>query len=211
MTSQSSLSTLSSYPSTSLPNQLIPKTNSPIDSVFANWIDGILILTEGGQWVGSNTLACSICDRIAQYQPCINQIPQEIWKTCQILINSRKNFPNHLTIAESELTLKQSYDHIRIRVRWFNLGNNVDPHILVILENQKQSWENLAITETIRYDFSPREADVWALHRIGYTYQKIAAKLNIALNTVKKHMKNTYAKQNFGAVLEESYTETLAS
>jgi DNA-binding NarL/FixJ family response regulator len=91
------------------------------------------------------------------------------------------------------------------------LDNSVDPHILVILENQKQSWQNLAITEAIRYNLSPREADVWALHRIGYTYQEIASELHIALNTVKKHMKNTYAKQNFGTMLEGSYSETLAS
>lgn len=178
---------------------------------LADWIDGILILTEAGKCIHSNNLGRSICDRIAQDYPCINQLPGEIWKTCQVLIESRKDFPNHLLITESELKLKQSHDHIRIRARWFKLGHKADPHILVILENQGYSKHSLAITETIRYNLSPREADVWTLHRLGYTYQEIAAELHIALNTVKKHMKNTYAKQSLVGVVGESYADSLAS
>ncbi|ESA35281.1 response regulator containing a -like receiver domain protein and an hth dna-binding domain protein [Leptolyngbya sp. Heron Island J] len=211
MKPQSSLNALA-HPQ---PSPLLPmapnQSNSFVNSILANWIDGILMLTEDGQCVESNSLARSICDRIAQDYPCINQLPEEIWKTCQVLIESRKDFPNHLIIAESELKLKQSHDHIRIRVRWFQLSHQADPHILVILEDQGYSNHNLAVTETIRYDLSPREADVWTLHRLGYTYQEIAAELHIALNTVKKHMKNTYAKQHLVSMLKESYPATLAS
>ncbi|NEQ50076.1 MAG: LuxR family transcriptional regulator, partial [Leptolyngbya sp. SIO3F4] len=57
----------------------------------------------------------------------------------------------------------------------------------------------------------PREADVWILHRIGLSYQEIAARLYIALNTVKKHMKNVYAKQNLVSLVSDDYTEKLAS
>ncbi|MBX2865362.1 MAG: LuxR C-terminal-related transcriptional regulator [Leptolyngbyaceae cyanobacterium MAG.088] len=210
MTHQSFLSTFSNRASKLLSPAASPQPNSLVDSVLGNWMDGILILTEDGDCVESNHLARSICDRIAQEQSCINQMPREIWKACQVLIDSRSNFPNHLIIAESELKLKESRDHIRIRVRWFNFSNSNDPHILVILENQKQSWQNLAATEALRYDLSPREADVWTLHRIGYSYQEIAEELHIALNTVKKHMKNTYAKQSFSEMLEESYEEPLA-
>ena len=211
MTLQSSLSTLANHQPSSLLHTAQNQSNSLVNSILANWIDGILILTEEGQWVESNSLARNICDRIAQDYPCINQLPEEIWKTCQVLINSRKDFPNHLIIAESELKLKQSHDHIRIRARWFKRPHQADPHILVILENQGHSNHNLAVTETIRYGLSPREADVWTLHRLGYTYQEIAAELHIALNTVKKHMKNTYAKQNLVGMLKESYPDTLAS
>lgn len=179
-------------------------------AILDHWIDGILVLTQDGKWLHSNNLARRICDRIAQEQPCINQIPEEIWRVCQILIKSCRDFPGR-PVVESELELRQSYEHFRIRARWLCVDNNAEPRILIVLENQTHSKQNLAITEVIKYDLSPREADVWELYRIGYTYQEIAAKLHIALNTVKKHMKNTYAKQQLGEMVETSYIEKLAS
>lgn len=179
-------------------------------AILDNWIDGILVLTQDGKCLHSNSLARRICDRIAKDYPCIGQVPEEIWHVCQILIKSCRDFPGR-PVVESELELRQSYEHFRIRARWLDLGNNADPHILIILENQTHSKQNLAITEVIKYDLSPREADVWELHRVGYTYQEIAAKLHIALNTVKKHMKNTYAKQQLVGMVETSYIEKLAS
>ncbi|MGD1949229.1 MAG: helix-turn-helix transcriptional regulator [Leptolyngbyaceae cyanobacterium] len=189
-------------------SEIIPTKSSLENSFLDSWIDGILILTETGKCIHSNNLGKSLCDRIAQDYPSTDLIPQEIWHTCQILIHNRQGLPRHLIIAESELKLKRSHEHIRIRARWLN--NTTDPHILVILENQTQSRQTLAITETIKYKLSPREADVWSLHRIGYTYQEIAAELHIALNTVKKHMKNTYAKQQLFTMIDESYTDELA-
>ena len=180
------------------------------NSFLDGWIDGILILTTTGQCIHSNSLGKSLCDRIAQDYPSTDLIPQEIWATCQILINSRPGPSKHPIVAESELKLRQSHDYVRIRARWFNDASTADPRILVILENQTQSRQTLAITETIKYKLSPREADVWRLHRIGYTYQEIAAELHIALNTVKKHMKNAYAKQQLFTMIDESYTDELA-
>ena len=179
-------------------------------AILDNWIDGILVLTQDGQCVHSNSLARRICDRIAKEYPCVGAIPEEIWRVCQILIKSCRDFPGR-PVVESELELRQSYEHFRIRARWLRVNNNAEPKILIVLENQTHSKQNLAITEVIKYDLSPREADVWELYRIGYTYQEIAAKLHIALNTVKKHMKNTYAKQQLGEMVETSYVEKLAS
>ena len=206
MTTQSPWLKRSNY---SAPISEITSTQRSLENNFLDsWIDGILILTTTGQCIHSNNLGKSLCDRIAQDYPSTEPIPQEIWHTCQILIHNRQGLPRHLIIAESELKLKRSHEHVRIRARWFN--NTTDPHILVILENQTQSRQTLAITETIKYKLSPREADVWSLHRIGYTYQEIAAELHIALNTVKKHMKNTYAKQQLFTMIDESYTDELA-
>ncbi|MFG6097835.1 helix-turn-helix transcriptional regulator [Leptothoe sp. ISB3NOV94-8A] len=212
MTLQSSLNRPANLQPACLSNSLASSNETIITPIVQNCGDdgdGILILTEDGQCVESNSSARCMCDRINQDFPSTSSVPQEIWNTCQILIDSRKSFPNHLTATESELKLKQSHCHVRIRARWFNRGDR--PYILVILENQKQSKEILAITEAIRYGLSPREVDVWILHRIGYSYQEIAAELHIALNTVKKHMKNTYAKQQMVMIIEESYTKSLAS
>lgn len=211
MSSQHALCNRLHQSPSSLPHICHVPTESLGESILSNWMDGILILTEDGQWIESNGLARQICDRIVQEHPGDGQPPTEIWMACQILIQSRRDFPNHLVTAESELLLKQSHDHFRIRAKWFNLGQEPDPHILVILENQKYSKHNLALTEAIRYGLSPREADVWELHRIGYTYQEIATQLHIALNTVKKHMKNTYAKQHLASIANNDYRQNLAS
>lgn len=181
------------------------------DLILDDWIDGILILTEDGRCVESNRLGREICDRIAQDYPCKDHLPTEVWEVCRILIQSRQHFPNHLGVAESEVKLRNSYNYFRMRAQWIRLGHTPDPHILIILENQTHSKQNLAITEAIKYGFSPREADVWELHRIGYSYQEISARLHIAINTVKKHMKNTYAKQNPNSPLKAAYQEKLAS
>ncbi len=41
---------------------------------------------------------------------------------------------------------------------------------------------------------SPREKEVVALLAIGLSYQRIADKLDISHETVKKHLKNIYKK-----------------
>ena len=190
----------------------LPEITSPQrsleNSFLDSWIDGILVLTTTGQCIHSNNLGERLCDRIAQDYPGKNQVPQAIWHTCQVLIHNRPGPSKHPIVAESVLKLKQSHEHVRIRARWLN-NNATDPHILVILENQTQSRQTLANTEIIKYKLSPREADVWSLHRIGYTYQEIAAELHIALNTVKKHMKNAYAKQQLFTMIDEAYTDGL--
>ena len=186
---------------------LSPTVNPPSDdllhTILTNWIDGILILTKDGDWVKSNQIAQQICDRIAQEQPYSGQIPKEIWRACQVLIQSRRDYPDYPVIAESELKLN-GHEHFRIRARWFNFGKDDEAHILVILEDQMHSKQNLAITEVDRYNLSPREAEVWLLHRSGYAYREIASELYIALNTVKRHVKNIYAKKQLALVMDNA-------
>lgn len=55
-----------------------------------------------------------------------------------------------------------------------------------------------------KYGLTCREAEVWFLHRNKYSYKEIADKLFVTINTVKKHMKNIYAKHY-------TYTEQQAS
>ncbi len=45
-----------------------------------------------------------------------------------------------------------------------------------------------------KYGLTSREAAVWFFRQSNYSYKEIANKLFISVNTVKKHMKNIYAK-----------------
>ena len=200
------------------PNQL-SQPSSPLgvhgpnrelmDAIITSWIDGILILTKTGELVRSNSIAKQICDRITQTDS--GQIPKEIWRTCRVLIQGCNEYTEGPVVAESELSVKP-HEHFRIRARWFDLGDyGNNAYILVILEDQNYSKRNLAITEVDRYGLSPREAEVWLLHRTGYTYREIAAELYIAVNTVKRHIKKIYVKRHMALVKEETYTDNLAS
>jgi DNA-binding CsgD family transcriptional regulator len=74
---------------------------------------------------------------------------------------------------------------------------------LVTIEDRQQSTHNAALTDVKKYGLTPREAEIWLLRRANYSYKEIADRLFITLNTVKKHMKNIYAKQEGNLWVEE--------
>ena len=59
------------------------------------------------------------------------------------------------------------------------------------------------MAEAQKYNLTERETQVWVLKRAGYTYKVIAAKLHIAEDTVKKHIKSIHAKRDGAEWLEE--------
>lgn len=165
-----------------------------LQRVIESFFDGILVLTEQGDWVQANTQARQICDRIAQSKRQPNAVPEQIWRTCRMLIES-SNLPlDRAGILETELASDRPTP-LRIRVRSLKLSATAHPYLLVILEDRHQSTQNLAIAEADKYGLTPREADVWLLRRTNYSLKEIAAHLYISLNTVKKHMKNIQAKR----------------
>ncbi len=66
---------------------------------------------------------------------------------------------------------------------------------MLTLEDRHQAMRNMAIEESERYGLTPREKEVWVLHRMVLTYKQAASELHITPNTVKKHMKSIYVKQ----------------
>ena len=162
--------------------------------VIESFIDGILILTAQGEWVQSNEHARQICEKLTPGKLQPNSVPEEIWRVCRALIESRRSYPNQPVILESEITTDKQTP-LRVRVRWFRLNAISSPCLLVILEDRYESIQNLAIAEVDQYGLTPREAEVWLLHRTNYSHKEIAEELYISLNTVKKHLKNIHAKR----------------
>lgn len=170
--------------------------------IVESFFDGILILTDQGEWVESNEFARQICTQLTPNQLPSNLVPQEIWVVCQALIKSYSFSPQQSESIESEITTNRSRS-LRIRVQWLKLNAIHCPCLLVILEDRSQSLHNLAISEVDKYGLTPREAEVWLLNRANYSRQEIAAELCISLNTVKKHLKNINAKRKMVFDLHE--------
>jgi DNA-binding CsgD family transcriptional regulator len=165
-----------------------------LEAILEGFIDGVLILNEQGEQIHANDCARRICDQLRQRTSSVNSIPQPIWHVCESLIESRDLFYDQTLIIESEFSLDNSAT-FRIRVRWLELGESERPYLLVTLEDRLQSTKSAAIVDAKKYGFTDREAQIWLLRKAKHSYKEIAAQLFITINTVKKHMKNIYAKQ----------------
>lgn len=170
-----------------------------LQGLIENLIDGILILTEERELVYANESAHRVLRQLNQDRPRANIVPREIWHVCQSLIQSRSLFPNQRWLIESKIFIDDSTS-LHIRARWLNLDTIANPCLLLTLEDRYQAIRNIAVEEAQNFGLTPREKEVWLLHRAHYTYKNIASELEITPNTVKKHMKSIHAKQkkNFG-------------
>ena len=163
-------------------------------AILASWFDGVLILTQQGRWVQANLAARQICDRLSPGSSDAQLTPDPIWHVCLDLIHSPSQPAQHPLITEAEVRFNDA-DFFRIRARWFNCADSPLPHLLVILEDRGRSIYAQAIAEVDLFGLSPREAEVWLLHRTHFSYKEIASELFISIHTVKKHMKNIRNKQ----------------
>jgi DNA-binding CsgD family transcriptional regulator len=176
--------------------------NILLQGVIESFFDGILILTEQGKLIHSNHLARQICEQLTEGKSENNFLPKEIWRVCQALIESRSLYENQPVIIESEITTEQ-LTTLRIRTRWLQLSEYQQPCLLVILEDKHKSIQNLALAEVVKYGLTRRETEIWLLRRTNVPLKNIAGKLGISINTVKKHLKNIYAKRENFLYMEE--------
>lgn len=157
------------------------------------FVDGILILSERCEVVYANHAALHITELLSQDAPLTKKLPQPLWRLVSALVESRNLFPDHVLVLEDEVTT--SHVRVRLRSRWLDLPGLNAPSIVITLEDRQQSVTNLAMTEARQYNLTPRETQVWLLKRANRTYKAIAAELHIAQETVRKHLKNIYAKR----------------
>jgi DNA-binding CsgD family transcriptional regulator len=166
---------------------------SQLQIVVEGFVDGILILTEFGEWMHANASARHICQQLTPQTAQPTGVPKEIWQVCWSLIESRLVLPESTVVLESEVITKTGRN-VRIRARWLDFAAEERAYLLVVLEDRHQTVQHLATSDAKKYDLTDRQAQVWALRRAGYSYQAIADQLYITLNTVKKHMKDIRAK-----------------
>lgn len=175
--------------------QLQPEFNVDLlQAVIESFLDGILILTTERKLLHANEFARGLCQQFILKGSSADALPEEIWRVCEFLIDSRELFPSEKIVIESELETDRGVQ-LRIRARWLPLATGEQNFLLVILEDWNQTTESMALSDVEKLGLTNREAEVWLLRRGNLSYKQIAQQLYITINTVKKHLKNIHAKQ----------------
>jgi DNA-binding CsgD family transcriptional regulator len=166
-----------------------------LQSIVESLVDGVLIVTIRGEWVYGNYKAHQICQQLSIGKPLPNFVPSAIWQICQVMFVKPSACLERPTVVEGEVGVEGEGVQYRIRVRWLQLEEMKSPYLLVTLEDCGEAARNRAIAEAHQYGLTPRQAEVWLLYRRGLTYRNMAAQLYVTPNTIKRHMKDIYAKQ----------------
>lgn len=198
-------------------NQRLPKEQSPRvgDTITANPSDtavfdlswqilaeslrqGIMIISRNVKPVYVNRAAKQLCQLLSEFDRAWAGLPEVISEICHKLIKNG-NYNAQPLVVDCQTPGEKT---IRVRATWLNpiAGNeaNVTPqYILVFLENRNEILQEELQFEQQKYQFTEREMEIWTLLRQDCSYQEIAEKLHISLNTVKTHVKNIYAKKRW--------------
>lgn len=170
------------------------KQPSWLQTIIEGLVDGVLVLTKQGDWVYTNECGRKICHQISPDKLQNNSVPPAIWNVCKLLLDHLEQLNEQEIVINNEIKLTNSVN-FRIRVRWLVLEESASSYLLVTIEDQHQARKMQALADAQKYQLTRREAEVWSLHQSKLSYKEIADKLYITLNTVKKHIKNIYAKQ----------------
>ena len=144
-------------------------------------------------------------------------VPLPIWTVCQTILDSQRDCPERIGVPEQQIILPTNdvADHLRLRIRaqWLTLPSTLDgdrhqnlgsqalasfqegSYILITVEDRGQSIQHLATADKKRYRLTTRETEIWQMRLEGQSNQDIADHLVISPNTVKKHIKNIFAKR----------------
>lgn len=169
-----------------------------LQAILEGMPDGILIVSDDGKLIQSNTLGRCLCGKLIDRPTPVDAVPYLIWRLCTALLDSRETFaddPERMKrfMIEEDISTNEGA-MVRTRVQWFDQDTN-DSRILVVLEDRYQVARNRAIAEGQRYGLTDRESEIWLYRCIGHTYKQIASQLFITVDTVKKHVKSINAKR----------------
>jgi DNA-binding CsgD family transcriptional regulator len=161
--------------------------------------DGVMVVTRNLKLVHLNQQAKELCQTLTD-TPCSSaNLPSLITDICHRLMRQPASDTRPLVVENQT----QQGLTVRIRANWLTLkpNRNAAPSpsnrqlILLLLKNCNEALSEELRIEQQKYDLTDREAEIWSLLRQENTYQEIAQKLQISLNTVKTHVKNVYAKK----------------
>ena len=163
-----------------------------LQGVLEGFTDGILILTERGEILHANRQLNQIVENLAQSEFESRYLNQEIWRLHEATIDLSDLHNHRSIIIESEL-LTGSLGTLQLQARQFRLTLFPTPLVLVTIQDQRLQ-KRVFLSDVQQHGLTPREVEIWALRQANHSYADIAKELFISINTVKKHLKNVYAK-----------------
>lgn len=159
---------------------------------------GFLLLDKSGQLIQSTAKARQLCRLLQAESQSDSQpsmaLPHQVIKLYELLLDSRLEFPGQPLQMFEKVVLNNGVQ-ISINAEWVYLGDNLSHCLLVKLENVSQTMNQRALCDACRYNFTPREIEVWALYLQGLSRSEISQRLFITMHTVTKHMKSIHGKR----------------
>jgi DNA-binding CsgD family transcriptional regulator len=167
---------------------------SLLSSVLEGFKDGVLILNQQGDCLHANQEARVVCHSLDAVSTTQGAVPACLWSICKHLVENRELF-SHKSVVVIQSLDSPGGIRIRAKVQWLEFPSTPETCLLVMLENVTRSAQTTALLESVQYNLTPREKDVWLLRRANHSYEEIASQLYIAVNTVKRHLKSIHAKR----------------
>ncbi|MFB2835985.1 helix-turn-helix transcriptional regulator [Floridanema evergladense] len=181
--------------------------NSPWMALADSLREGMMVISRHVKPIYMNQQAKEISQKLTVGDRHLSILPLEISEICYRLIKQGIDYQQAI-VTECSTAEQQT---IRIRASWVNLGitdanlpASENQQILIFLENRHQILQEDLQFEQQKYQLTDREVEIWSLLRQEYSYQDIAEKLHISLNTVKTHVKNIYAKKRWHQVKDSN-------
>ncbi|PSB04719.1 helix-turn-helix transcriptional regulator [Merismopedia glauca] len=161
--------------------------------------EGVMVVSRNLQPIYLNLKAREICRQIWHGNHNINSLPPIISDIHQSLL-SNYNYDDRVFVIDYPVTEKHI---IRIRVSYLTVETEDEinsiagdrPWLLILLADKTAILGEELQMERNKYNLTHREAEISRLLSQSYTYQDIAEKMQVSLNTVKFHVKNIYAKK----------------
>jgi hypothetical protein len=114
----------------------ISPINSFVTAILEGFNAGILILSHDGELVYANSVARHLCSRLDAAFLRSHQLPPEVNRVHQALVESRDFYTNQSVILESEIHRLKGSD-IRLQAEW--LSAEEGDRILIRLEEKRRS------------------------------------------------------------------------
>ena len=162
---------------------------------------GFILFDDTGKLLRSTTKAEEFCVLLQKGSP--GQLfgttqgsvalPEQVSALCHSLLESQIDFPEY-TLQLYDTVFLPGGIRFHLYVEWIDLADQPTKCILVTIEDLTQIAHHRAVCDAYRYGLTNREAEVWELYLQGLSYREVGEELVIALNTVKKHMKNIFGK-----------------
>ena len=164
---------------------------------------GFILFDEAGHLLRSTTKADEFCMFLHKGakgrvfgdidRQSVSTLPEQVTTLCQYLRESCDDFPDY-TLQLYDTAFLPGGIRLYLNVEWIDLTDQPTKCILVTIEDLTQIAQHRATADAYRYDLTERETEVWKLYLQGLSYREVSDELIIALNTVKKHMKNIFRK-----------------